>query len=101
MSSLPLSIHTSSYEVNDSSDDMLIATLVNDLRLEGGACRLDEVIVLNTRIRKLLGDRKLLSFFKEHPFSDFVFRIESMHCKSEGAAMVVLLTQWLTEDALQ
>ena len=88
--------------LRDQSDDKLFATLVSDLSLEGGVCQLDMIIVLNSSIRKLLGDRRLMAFFRDHPLSPYVFRLKTSHddatAEPTAADKVHLLPRWFDTD---
>jgi hypothetical protein len=46
------------------SDNKFLVLLCNDLKKEGGICKLEHIISLNSNLKKYLKDRKLLSFIQ-------------------------------------
>lgn len=59
-----------------NSDTEFLILLSTDLKKEGGICKLESLIALNSSLKKYLRDRKLLSFiegiiFKSVFYSNF------------------------------
>lgn len=93
MSSVPISFNVVGLQT--SADCELLSAIVDDLKKEGGVCMLDTVIVLNSKIRKLLGDRRLLPFLRDH---NQLFRVERFGETGAEMHKVHLLPQWMDVD---
>jgi 23S rRNA-/tRNA-specific pseudouridylate synthase len=88
-------IRAASWPTSGMEDAELLRLLAAELRLDGGCSELSSLPTYNPRIRKLLGERKLWAFVREHP--RYFDCLEQAAAAESGAGSTNKLTARLLE----